>query len=150
MRWYEDAGWLVVALLITTWLISVIVRGIARRWRLHRHHRRQRVAIRGERDAERLLERDGYVVIDRQVQGAWLVFLDDQPIDVELVADLLVERDGERFVAEVKTGTKAPRIQTARTRRQLLEYAHAFDVDGVILVDMAAMVAHRVHFGTAD
>ena len=38
-------------------------------------------------------------------------------------------------MAEVKTGTYAPRLETAATRRQLLEYGVAFDVDGVLLVD---------------
>ena len=33
-------------------------------------------------------------------------------------------------VAEVKTGRLAPRIDTPATRRQLLEYRLAFDVDG--------------------
>jgi hypothetical protein len=49
-------------------------------------------------------------------------------------------------VAEVKTGTLAPRIETATTRRQLLEYRVAFAVDGVLLVDADAGTVRRVEF----
>ncbi len=58
------------------------------------------------------------------------------PCTVELKADLLVAKGGRQFVAEVKTGTLAPQIRTSATRRQLLEYRLAYDVDGVLLVDM--------------
>ena len=36
------------------------------------------------------------------------------------------------------------------TRRQLLEYALAYDVDGVLLVDMTAGRLHQVEFPTLD
>ena len=61
-------------------------------------------------------------------------------------ADLLVSRGARRFVAEVKTGARAPRIETAATRRQLLEYAVAYDVDGVLLVDMEEHTISEVEF----
>ena len=64
-------------------------------------------------------------------------------------ADYLVEADGEVLVAEVKTGDVAPRIETAATRRQLLEYHVAFEVDGVLLVCPERGVIHRVDFGLA-
>ncbi|MCZ7678051.1 MAG: hypothetical protein M5U28_04430 [Sandaracinaceae bacterium] len=59
-------------------------------------------------------------------------------------ADLLVERGGLAWIAEVKTGAEAPSITTRATRRQLLEYAHAFDVAGVLLVDPERGRVHRV------
>ena len=61
-------------------------------------------------------------------------------------ADYLVARNVERYVAEVKTGRLAPRIDTATTRRQLLEYRLAFDVDGVLLVDAESAKVHRIVF----
>jgi hypothetical protein len=54
-----------------------------------------------------------------------------------LRADYLVAREGRRYVA-VKTGRLAPRLSHAPTRRQLLEYGAAFDVQGVLLVDADA------------
>jgi len=63
------------------------------------------------------------------------VQVDGDDVDFELRADLLVKKGGRRFVAEVKTGESAPRIETSATRRQLLEYALAYPVDGVLLVE---------------
>ena len=53
---------------------------------------------------------------------------------------------GEIFVAEVKTGDEAPRMSTAATRRQLLEYHVAFDVDGVLLVCPELGTIQRIEF----
>ena len=62
-------------------------------------------------------------------------------------ADLLVEARsrsgflrGQRFVAEVKTGERAIDPTHPATRRQLMEYLHVFEVDGVLLVDREAGV----------
>jgi hypothetical protein len=40
----------------------------------------------------------------------------------------------------------APRIETSATRRQLLEYGLAFDVDGVVLVDAEAERVRTITF----
>ena len=49
-------------------------------------------------------------------------------------------------MAEVKTGAVATKIETAATRRQMLEYAVAFGTDGVLLVDMQAREIRDVVF----
>ncbi len=105
---------------------------LTRRWTARA---RARHAFDGERRAEPMLRRAGYDVIDRQVRGRWVVYADGTPLEIGLRADLLVVRDGRRYVAEVKTGRLAPRLDHAPTRRQLLEYRMAFGVDGVLLVD---------------
>jgi hypothetical protein len=105
---------------------------IARRWTIRARARR---AVDGELRAEPMLRRAGYEVIDRQLRGGWVVYADGEPLQVGLRADLLVTRAGRRYVAEVKTGKLAPRLDHAATRRQLLEYRMAFGVDGVLLVD---------------
>jgi hypothetical protein len=53
------------------------------------------------------------------------------------------------MVAEVKTGTQAPRFEHADTRRQLLEYQLAFEVDSVLLVDVEAGEVREVSFPLA-
>jgi hypothetical protein len=98
-------------------------------------HARSLRAVHGEREAVTLLERDGYVVLERQVAGSWTVRADGEPVTFGLRADYLVARDGRRYIAEVKTGRLAPRLSHGPTRRQLLEYGAAFDVHGVVLVD---------------
>jgi hypothetical protein len=100
----------------------------------------------GEVRAERLLRAAGYAIVARQATGSWTVHADGAPLEVDLRADYLVARDGRRFVAEVKTGRLAPRLETAATRRQLLEYRFAFDVDGVLLVDADAERVSAIEF----
>jgi hypothetical protein len=92
-------------------------------------------ASEGEQGAVALLERAGYAVLEHQVLGSWTVRADGEPLTFGLRADYLVAKDGRRYIAEVKTGRIAPRLSHGPTRRQLLEYTAAFDVDGVILVD---------------
>lgn len=108
--------------------------------------RRGAVARRGERDAERLLRARGYRVVGRQETRRFALEVDGEPVEATCRADLLVEADdGTRWVAEVKTGDAA-RATRPQTRRQLLEYALVFDVDGVLLVDAAAGEVHEVRF----
>lgn len=116
-------------------------------WRAGRRARRRGArAVRGERDAERLLTRLGYTVVARQVGLEWAIACDGEDHPVDLRADLLVERDGRRYVAEVKTGVSAPLLTNAATRRQLLEYCVAYRVDSVLLVDVEADSVREVTF----
>jgi len=113
------------------------------RWRLRRRWSHARTV---ERQAGRLLEEHGYAVLGRQIATSYTVLVDGQPTEVPLRADYLVSRDGRQFVAEVKSGDVAPRLDTASTRRQLLEYWVAFQVDGVLLVDGEQREVHEVTF----
>ena len=108
--------------------------------------RRQLRALDGERAAAHLLRAHGFAIDDAQVTHHYVLRCDGHPHTVQLRADYLVRRDGQRYIAEVKTGCDAPSLTNAATRRQLLEYAHAYDVDGVLLVDMAAGQIHHVAF----
>jgi hypothetical protein len=129
---------------------AVIVVWLRAAWRRRGRSRiavaRARRALAGEREAEALLADAGYAVTARQARRAWQVRLDGEPIDIDLRADLLAEADGRTYVAEVKTGAAAPRIDTAATRRQLLEYQVAYGVDGVLLVDAEAGAVRVVDF----
>ena len=108
--------------------------------------RRQRVASEGERAAVGVLQAQGYQVVDRQVTGRWSLWVDGHDLPVHSRADLLVARGGRRFVAEIKTGDLAVDPTRPATRRQLLEYLLAFDVAGVLLVDMVQGTVHEVRF----
>lgn len=113
--------------------------------------RRERGAA-GEQRAEGLLRELGFTILGRQVAVSYGVRVDGDPVAIDLRADYLVGHGDKRYVAEVKTGRAAPRIDTPGTRRQLLEYRIAFDVDGVLLVDAEADRVHAVEFplGTSD
>ena len=103
-------------------------------------------AVLGEARAPSLLEERGFTVIGAQVVVDHAVRIDDRVVAIQLRADYLAERDGARYVVEVKTGALAPRIETSTTRRQILEYRIAFDVDGVVLVDAEAGRVHEITF----
>jgi hypothetical protein len=96
--------------------------------------------------AERLLEARGFRIEARQARLAWHPEVDGERCEVEVRADLIVSRGGRRFVAEVKTGAVAPDVRHAPTRRQLLEYQHAYRADGVLLVAPEAGEVHEVGF----
>lgn len=140
-------------LIIVAIAAAVIALWLAARWRRWRGSvRAKRRAARagaGEQAAIALLEDEGYVIEARQARVVWAPLVDDEPIALELRADYLVKRNGERFVAEVKTGEVAPSLHSAATRRQLLEYSVAFAVDGVILVCPERGEVHRIEFPTS-
>ena len=91
-----------------------------------------------------------HTIVAKQARIWWSPLVDGEPQELELRADYLVEVDGELLVAEVKTGEEAPRLSTAATRRQLLEYHVAFSVaygaEGVLLVCPELGTIHRVEF----
>jgi hypothetical protein len=132
----------VLAALVLVWVIARVRRFLAG----VRARRRGRAAVRGEVAAEQLLARAGFKVRERQVALVFPIVCDGQPLPIALRADLLVERGGRRYVAEVKTGEAAPSLATAATRRQLLEYLIAYRVDGVLLVDAERGSVHEVEF----
>jgi hypothetical protein len=131
--------------------LAVALVGLLLLWRLaagrarRTGRRNQRLGARAERGAERLLERAGYRVLDRQAQARWPIEVDGARIEALARADLLVGRGRRRYVAEVKTGPGA-RPDHPDTRRQLLEYLLAFDVDGVLLVDVEARSVLQIAF----
>ncbi len=144
-----DGSFIIIVMLSLVVAILLLVG----RWRQGSGHRRavqraQRAAA-GEEAAEGLLEANGYIIIDRQVRCLWWMDVDGEEEEFELRADLLVEREGERFIAEVKTGQRAPDPSYPPTRRQLLEYRLAFDPYGILLVDIEADEILSVDFPRA-
>ena len=130
------------AALFALWLASVI-----RSWRGSlRAKRRAARAGAGEDAAALLLADAGFTIVERQARVVWAPLVDGEPLAMELRADYLVERSGELLVAEVKTGEESPSLETAATRRQLLEYHVAFAADGVLLVCPERGTIQRVVF----
>ena len=127
--------------------VSAVLRKALRARKLRRRFIR---AANTEAQAPALLRERGYAVLGAQVRGDYCLTVDGRPFPVELRADYVVSRDKKRYVAEVKSGKLAPRLATAATRRQLLEYLMAFEVDGVLLVDGEARQIHEVEFPTRN
>lgn len=128
-------------------LVALVSARVVRGWRgSYRARVRAARAGVGEDDAAVLLRDAGFTIVARQARVWWTPTVDGEPREMELRADYLVEGGGELLVAEVKTGEEAPKIETAATRRQLLEYSVAFAADGVLLVCPERGTIHRVEF----
>jgi len=126
--------WLIAATALL--LLYVFVHAIRRFLRRQKMFGRFERGAEGEREAAALLVANGLIIEGAQVVGGYELIVDGEPIRVSVRADFLVRTsEGDRFVAEVKTGRIATRIETAATRRQILEYGHAFGVSAVLLVD---------------
>lgn len=139
-------SWLIIAIVA---LLAAMLGWWRAMYRMTRGNRsRQRRAQAGEHGAEQVLADAGFTVIERQLTGEWSYFIDGEAVVVRCRADLLVQCEGERFIAEVKTGARAIDPTNPSTRRQLLEYQLAFPVDGILLVDMEAREVVEVYFDT--
>ena len=137
---------LIAATAAAVLFVVLVLRALAARGRSMTARRRARVALAGESAAEQLLADAGFTVVERQVAHVWHVAIDDDVHETALRCDFVVARDGERWVAEVKTGELAPSLATAATRRQLLEYQVAYAAAGVALVDATSGRVHEVRF----
>jgi hypothetical protein len=140
--------WSAIAIALAGALVALV---FARWWRSLRGSWRARSragrAVAGEHDAAGLLREAGFKIVARQARTWWSPLVDGEPHETEVRADYLVEAaNGDVLVAEVKTGEEAPRLSTAATRRQLLEYHVAFDSDGVLLVCPERGAIYRVEF----
>lgn len=129
-----------------TLLALVVALAVRRWWRSFRARRRAGHAHDGERRAGALLERAGYTIEGAQVRRRCTVSCSGKPLPIELRADYVVRRGDRRYVADVKTGALATRLETSATRRQLLEYRLAYDVSGVLLVDVDSERVHEIGF----
>jgi hypothetical protein len=113
---------------------ALAARRALRAWALRRRMARARA---GEGYAEALLLARGLRVVEAQPTRSATVEVDGALATYTVRADYLVaDWRGRRYVAEVKTGARAPDPLHAPTRRQLLEYARAYpEAAGVLLVD---------------
>ena len=138
---------LALAALAVAVLAALVALGarLSRWWRAHLLGDRRRRGARAERKAFALLERHGYRIVRAQETAVGFVVVDGDELTFDLRADAIVEKDGERLVAEVKSGGDAD-VTARSTRRQLLEYAYTYGLDGVLLVDMEAERIVRVEF----
>ena len=137
-------AWIVVALVLVLALVVAWWRASTRIARGNR--RRQRRGAQGEHEAESLLTARGYEIVERQAYRTWELSVDGQSVEAACRADFLVRRGGRLWVADAKTGALVTNPRHPATRRQLLEYAHCFGVDGVLLVNTDRGEVHHIRF----
>lgn len=115
----------------------------------YKYKKVSRRALQGETDAADLLEQLGYIIVSRQERGTVRFFVDGQVHESTVRADLIVTKQGRTYVAEVKTGAQA-NVDLPNVRRQLFEYHHVFQTDGILFVDMNTRSVSKVVFETEE
>jgi Holliday junction resolvase len=105
-----------------------------RRWRRWRSLARVRRGHQGEREARQVLERAGWKVLRSHPPGALVLEVGGGPREQPVTADYLCRKGGRVLPAEVKTGDAADPC-SRDTRRQLLEYAVAYQSGSTLFVD---------------
>jgi hypothetical protein len=99
-----------------------------------------------EKEAEDLLKKKGYKIIAKQKRADVVTYIDGKPNLGFVQADFIVEKNGKRYVAEVKAGELVSDPTEPSTRRQLLEYKFAYKPYGLLLVDMTDKSLHHIDF----
>lgn len=102
----------------------------------------------GELSAEKLLQQMGYTLLDLQKSSTLSMWVNGEKFSYLVRPDAFAQKEGKRYLVEVKTGAIASDPTKSATRRQLLEYYHGFDVDGVLLVDAEMQEVHDIYFET--
>ncbi|MHC4850136.1 MAG: hypothetical protein ACYTEG_17035 [Planctomycetota bacterium] len=108
--------------------------------------RSRHVGLRAEKQALQLLRASGYRIVERQPAADVRVQVDGRAKSFRVRGDLLVRRRRRLYLAEIKGGAGVSSVANRATRRQLLEYACAFEVHGVLLVDMHRREIRAVTF----
>jgi len=99
-----------------------------------------------EKEAEKILRKNGYTVIDAQKSKPLLITIGDKIHRYLVRIDYLVRKGGKAFVVEVKSGEKIPYITNRETRRQMLEYYLAYQPCGILLLNMKNKSISEVKF----
>ena len=99
-----------------------------------------------EVEAEELLKKKGFKILGKKKRADIVTYVDGRPNLGFVQADYIVEKNGKKFVAEVKAGEMVVDPSEPSTRRQLLEYKFAYKPYGILLVDMIGKAIHSVDF----
>jgi len=99
-----------------------------------------------QEEAESLLKKKGFKIIDKQKRADIVTYIDGKPNLGYVQADFIVERNGKKFVAEVKAGEMVSDPNEPSTRRQMMEYKFAYKPFGLLLVNMLDRSIHSVDF----
>ena len=100
----------------------------------------------GEKSAELLLKESGYYLEETQKGSKLSMWVNGKQFSYLVRPDAFASKDGKRYLVEIKTGKVATDPKHSATRRQLLEYYHGFDVEGVLLIDAEVEKLHHISF----
>lgn len=121
------------------------------KWQLEsKLSKRFEIAALGEKSATELLLEQGYIIEKVQKVFKLSMWVNGQKLDYDVRPDAFVIKDGKKYLVEIKTGKNATDPKSIATRRQLLEYFHGFDVEGILFVDAVESQIHNIHFPTNE
>lgn len=132
-------------LIIISLLLLYLGWRIRKAWKNFLFFLLKRKGKKGENLAFKILEKEGYEVLEEQYSLDGMLHEDNIRIEYKVKPDFLVIRDGQKFVAEVKTGGSAL-IQNRATRRQLLEYSHLNKKNIILLIDIESRKIKKIDF----
>ena len=133
---------LILALFIGAYLYYKINKGFEKNKIKKRFKRGQE----GEKQAEKFLIKNGFTILEDQVQIHPKMCVDGNWSEYMIKVDYLVEKNGKQAIVEVKTGNSAPSPKNSSTRRQILEYSCTYDVDTVYLFDAEQSKLMEIQF----
>lgn len=136
--------YIILALISALALISLGA-SLANKWRRRKLRRIRAHGRDQEKKAPALMERRGYTVESIHPELRYTLWVDNQPVEVRLEADLIVSQRGKLMLVEVKTG-KSASPRNILTRRQLLEYSLHYPVDGLLLLDVDQDQLYEIEF----
>ena len=100
----------------------------------------------GEKSAHQILKEQGYDLEESQKGAKLPMWVNGKQFLYLVRPDAFAIKEGKRYLVEIKTGKVATDPKHSATRRQLLEYYHGFDVEGVLLVDAEVQRVHDICF----
>lgn len=143
----NENGVLIFALFISGGIICLVLFVKIGNWlRAKRLRKRFSKSRQAEKEAEKILKKNGYTVIDAQKSKPLLITIGDKIHRYLVRIDYLARKRGKVFVVEVKSGEKIPYITNRETRRQMLEYYLAYQPCGILLLNMKNKSISEVKF----
>jgi hypothetical protein len=141
----SSLSWAALGLLLLVIGIALGI-AVAKRKSRRRMARNRRLGVEGEEKALELLERAGFELIEAQPTSEGIVEVDGVRRSFQLRADALVRKRGMDFLVEIKGTNASADLSNRATRRQLLEYASAFEVEACLLINAERETIQLVRF----
>ena len=131
-----------IAVLMAAVVVWLLVRSMFRSWL----NPQLTTPIQGKfQEAERWLAENGYQIVRRSLQANWSGYLDTVEIQDVLSVDFIVRKEGRNYA--VKIGPSSDSGQVSRDLRdKWYRLYKAFDVDGILCLDLDGEVLHTLDF----
>ena len=135
--------WFIVAIIL---FLVLAFWKIKKWWKTFLQKRRFKRGNEREIKAESWLKKKGFKILTHNKSYNYSCFENKNEITIKITLDYEVEKNGNKYIVEVKTGKSATTIKNAATRRQILEYATIVPNDGIYLLDMETREMKLIQF----